>query len=229
MAQQEYSIEVSVREAGRKLSSMRRNKIVPAVVYGPKIENMNLSLAENDAVRYNSHGFENSIFTLKSSDKNLNGLKVLKKAVAIHPVSRRPVHFDFFAPDMTKAVRVSVELRFEGKAIGTTEGGIFNAVRRDIEIECLPTEIPSFISVDVSNIGLDDSMHVSDIQIPSGIKLITSVEETIATVAVVKEEAAATPIAAATDAGAAPAAGAAAAPGAAAPAADAKASPAKKE
>lgn len=228
MAQQEYPIEVSVRQAGKKLSAMRQSKIVPAVVYGPKIKNITISFAENDAVRYNKHGYENSIFTFKSTDKDLNGLKVLKKAVSIHPVSRRPVHFDFFAPDMTKAVRVSVELRFEGKAIGTTEGGIFNTVRRDIEIECLPTAIPSFIAVDISNLGVDDSMHVSDIQIPAGIKLITSIEETIATVAVVKEEAAATPVAAAADA-AAPAAGAAA-PGAAAaaPAAGA-AAPAKKD
>ncbi len=226
MAQQELSIEVNSRIAGKKVSSLRKNKIVPAVVYGPKIENIVISLNESDAVRYNKHGFENAIFTLKSQDQALNGLKVLKKHVTIHPVSRRPVHFDFFAPDMTKSVRVSVELRFEGKAIGTTEGGIFNAVRRDIEVECLPTQIPDFIAVDVSGIGLDGSLHVSDIQIPEGLKLVTSIEETIATVAVVREEVATVVPA---DATAAAAPGATPAAGAAAPAADAKKDAAAKK
>ena len=226
MAQQTITIEVFPRTSKKGLSKMRLGGHVPAVVYGPKVKNGTFSIAINDAVKYTRRGFENAIFTLKSMDKALDGVKVLSKSYDIHPVTRRPIHLDFFAPDMTKAVRVKVELKFEGKPLGLADGGIFNAVRRDIEIECLPTEIPESIIVDVSGIGLDESMHVSDIKIPGGLKLITAVEETIATVAVVAEEVAA-PVAAAADpaaAGAAPAAGAAApAAGAAAPAAAAPA------
>lgn len=224
MSQANLSLEVSVRTPSKGLNRMRGQKIVPAVVYGPKLKSLSLSLSENDAIKYSRHGFENAIFTLKSMDPSLNGLKVLKKSVDIHPVSRRPMHMDFFAPDMTKAVRVNVELRYEGKPAGLADGGVFNAVRRDLEIECLPTEIPEFISVDVSGLGVDESLHVSDLKIASNLKLITALDETIATVAVVAEEVA-QPVAAAaapTDA---------AAPAAAAPAADAKAAPAggKKE
>ncbi len=221
MAQQQISIDVNSRQAGDHVSRLRRSKAVPGVVYGPKITNMVLSLAENDAVRYSRHNYENAIFTLKSTDGQLNGLKVLKKAVTFHPVTRKPIHIDFFAPDMTKTIRVSVDLRFEGKPAGLADGGIFNAVRREIEIECLPTEIPDSISVDVTGIGIDESLHVSDIKIPDGIKLITSREETVATVSVVAEEVIAAPVVAAGDATAA--AGAPAAPGAApAAGADAK-------
>lgn len=231
MAQQTLSIDVGTREPGKGLSRMRKQKTIPAVVYGPNMKNINLTLTENDAVRYNRHGYENAIITFKSSDSTLNGLKVLKKSVSIHPVSRKPIHFDFFAPDMTKSIRVSVELRFEGKPIGLADGGIFNTVRRDIEIECLPTEIPDFITADVSNLGVDDSLHVSDIQIPAGIKLITSLEETVATVSIVSEEAPTAVVT--TDAAAAPGATAAAgAPGAAPAAGDAAkkdAASAKKE
>jgi large subunit ribosomal protein L25 len=222
MAQQQISIEVNTREAGHRLSQLRRTKGVPGVVYGPKITNMVLSLAENDAVRYSRHNYENAIFTLKSQDGKLNGLKVLKKSVTYHPVTRKPIHIDFFAPDMTKSIRVSVDLRFEGKAAGLADGGIFNAVRREIEIECLPTAIPDFISVDVSGLGIDESLHVSDIQIPESVKLITSREETIATVSIVAEEVVAAPVVAAADATAA-AGAATAAPGAAPAAAGADA------
>jgi large subunit ribosomal protein L25 len=132
---------------------------------------------------------------------------------------------------MTKAVRVNVELRFVGKALGVGEGGVFSAARRDVEIECLPTEIPEFFEVDVSNIGLNQSMHVSDVNFPSNVKLITSPGETIATVAIVEEVVAAAPEAAAApgaEGAAAPAAGGTAAPGAA-PAAGAAAAGEKKD
>ncbi len=222
MAQQTITIEVFPRTGKKGLSKMRLGGHVPAVVYGPKVKNGTFSIAINDAVKYSRRGYENAIFTLKSMDKALDGIKVLSKSVDIHPVSRRPIHLDFFAPDMTKAVRVKVELKFEGKPLGLADGGIFNAVRRDIEVECLPTEIPESITVDVSGIGIDESMHVSDIKIPDGVKLITAIDETIATVAVVAEEVAA-PVAAAADPAAAAAAGAAPAAGTAAPAAGAAA------
>lgn len=187
----------------------------------------------NDAVKYSRLAFENSIFTLESSDPSINGLKVLKKSIDIHPVSRRPIHMDFFAPDMTQAVRVNVEVRITGKAKGTGEGGLVSMVRRDVEIECLPLEIPAFFELDVTELDLNDSMHVSDIKFPENVKVITSLEETIVSCAEVKEEeivaapaadaAAAAGAPAAGAAGAAPAAGGAAAPaaGAAAPAAGA--------
>lgn len=235
MSREQLTIEAMPRTTGKHFSRLyRRTRQIPAVVYGPKTEPLNFAISQNDAVKYSSHGFENSIFILKSSDPKINGLKVLKKSFDIHPVSRVPIHLDFFAPDMTKVVRVQVELRFEGKPEGTKDGGLFSAVRRDVEVECLPTEIPEFIAVDVTNMMLNDSMHVSDVTVPDGIKMITSDRETICTCAIVEEEVAATPAAAATAEGAAAAPGAAgaAAPGAAgaaAPAAGAAAPAAEKK
>lgn len=220
MAQQNLTIEVSTRKGGKHVArSSRMKKLIPAVVYGPKTKPLNLTLAELDAVRYSKRGFENTIFTFKSGDKDLDGIKVLRKAMTIHPLSRKPVHLDFYALDMSKAVRVNVELRFTGKALGVGEGGVFNTVRRDVEVECLPTAIPEFFEVDVTNLGLNQSMHVSDVTFPSGVKLITSPQETIATCAVVEEVVAAAPTAVAADAAATPAAGAAAPAAGAAPAA----------
>jgi large subunit ribosomal protein L25 len=224
---QRVDLDVKPRETGKHNSRAIRNaRAVPAVVYGA-IENANITIDEKFIVKYNTRAYENALFNLKSDNAKLNGKVVLMKSVDVHPLSRRPVHVDLFALDMTKTVRVSVEVKLEGKPIGIAEGGLLNVVSRQIEIECLPTDIPEFFTADVSNLGVGDALHVSDLNLPAGLKVWTRLEETIAVVALQEEEAAATPAAAAAaPAAAAPAAGAKA-PAAAAPAAGAKA-PAKK-
>lgn len=220
-----YDLTVEPRETGRHNSrTLRTKKLIPAVIYG-STENKNVCIAENTVVKYNTRAFENALFNIKSDDKALNGVVVLMKEVVVHPVSRRPEHIDLFALDLKKTVRVNIEVRFEGKPIGLSEGGLLNIVNRQIEIECLPTEIPEGITADVTNLGVGDALHVSDLTLPKGFKLISSPEMTLAVVNVLEEEAAATPAAEA--AAAAPAAGAAApAAGAAAPAAGAAKAPA---
>lgn len=181
---QEIVIEVKTRKPGRGTNrGLRREREIPAVLYGPKTENISLSLPENDAVKYSRREFENMIITFKSDNKDLNGLKVLKKETRVHPVTRRPLHLDFYAPDMTQTVRVEVELKFEGTPKGEKEeGGIFNIVRREIEIECLPADIPESYTVDVSDMVVGDVLHVSDVKI-GDMKLMTSAELTICAVA----------------------------------------------
>ena len=154
---------------------------------------------------------------MKSTDKNANGIVVLVKQVDVHPLSRRPVHVDFYALDLKKPVRVWVEVRLEGKPIGLSEGGMLNVVNRQVEIEVLPTEIPEFFTADVSNLGLGDALHVSDLKVSGSTKIISGAELTLAVVSEQEEEVVATP---------APAA--AASPAAAAAPAAAKAPAAKK-
>lgn len=222
-------IELSVepREPGKATSrALRADKKVPAIIYGATAPT-SVWLLEKDVVKYNKMAFENALFNLKSSDKNASGKVVLMKQVDVHPLSRRPQHVDLFALDLTKTVRLDLEVRVEGKPIGISEGGLLNVVNRYIEIEVLPTEIPDFITADVSNLGIGDALHVSDLALPKGVKVLSDKGLTIAVVNMAEEEAVATPAAAA-----APAAGAAAAPaaGAKAPAAaaGAKAPAAKK-
>ncbi|WP_413290644.1 50S ribosomal protein L25 [Bdellovibrio sp. HCB337] len=222
---QRIDLAVAARETGKHNSrAIRNNRHVPGVVYGA-IENANVTIDEKFIVKYNTRAFENALFNLKSDNGKLNGKVVLMKSVDVHPLTRRPVHVDLFALDMTKTVRVFVEVKLEGKPIGIAEGGLLNVVSRQIEVECLPTDIPESFTADVSNLGVGDALHVSDLTLPSTVKVMSRPEDTIAVVVVQEEEVAATPAAAA-----APAAGAAApAAGAAAPAKDAKAAtPAKK-
>lgn len=222
MSTQRFELTVEPRQTGKANSrALRTGRKVPAVVYGALKENFNISIDVGSINKFNTRAYENALFNLKSSDAKLNNIVVLMKDVVVHPLSRVPEHVDLFALDLTKPVRVSIEIKVEGKPIGIADGGLLNVVNRMIEIECLPTQIPEGLVVDVSSLGVGDALHVSDLNLPAGIKLISAADLTVAVVNLFVEEAA-TPAAAATDA-AAPAAGAAAA----APAKDAKAAPAK--
>ncbi len=221
---QRLELTVEPRQTGKHNSrALRVARKVPAIVYG-STDNANIFVNEGDIVRYNTRNYENALFNLKSSDKNANGKVVLIKFVDVHPLTRRPVHVDFFALDMKKTVRVSIEVKLEGKPIGLAEGGLLNVVNRQIEIECLPGDIPESFTADVSNMGVGDALHVSDLSIPEKYKVISGSELTIAVVNLQEEEVVATPAAA--DAAAVPAAGAAAAAPAAAAAGAKAAAPA---
>lgn len=235
MSKQRIELNVESRQQGRKEArGLRVNSMVPGIIYG-SIDSTNVSVHVNDILKYNTRAYENALMNIKSKDSKLNGKVALIKEVSVNPLTRRPEHFDMVALDLTKTVRVFVEIRVEGKAIGIAEGGLLNVVTRQVEIEVLPTAIPEFIAVDVTNLNVGDSIHVSEMTVPAGIKMISRPETTIAAVVLQEEEVVAAPTA---DAAAAPAAGAAApaaagakpapgaAPAAAAPAA-AKA-PAKK-
>ncbi|MDG0815913.1 50S ribosomal protein L25 [Bdellovibrio svalbardensis] len=213
-------LTVEPRQTGKGNSrELRVNRQVPAVIYGA-VSPINVTVGEKEIVKYNTRAYENALFNLKSSEKNANGIVVLVKSVDVHPLSRRPQHVDFYALDLKKAVRVWVEVKLEGKPIGLSEGGLLNVVNRQVEVEVLPTDIPEFITADISGLALGDALHVSDLKVASTVKVISGGELTIAVVSAQDEEVAATPAAAAP--AAAPAAGAkapAAAAGAKAPAA----------
>ncbi len=204
-AHEEIEIKAILRTPGKRVSrSMRSQKLIPSVVYGPKVDSHYFAITELEATRYSARAFDNSIFILKSEDTKLNGMRVLKKNISIHPVHRQPTHFDFYAPDMTQTVKVAVEINYEGRSRGEKNGGIFQALRRDVEVECLPTDIPSSLTVNIEPMELGDVLHVSHITPPhQGIKILTPPEEPMASVVAAKKEAEAPP-ASSTSANAAP-------------------------
>lgn len=230
---QRFDLNVTARQTGKHFSrGLRVQKKIPAVIYGA-IENQNVVLDENTVLKYHTRAFENSLFNLKSSESKLNNVVVMMKDVVVHPVTRRPQHVDLYALDLKKAVRIKIEVRLEGKPIGIADGGLLNVVNRQVEIECLPTEIPEAFTADISNLGVGDALHVSDLKIPASVHLISPAEMTIAVVNMFVEEVIAAPVvdaaAAATPAAGAAAPGAAPAAGAAAPAAGAKPAAAKTD
>ena len=188
---EDLTIQVSPRsERGKQNKNIRKKKWIPAVVYGNGQKNISFSLDIRSAEKYSKKQFENKILTFESEDKNLKGLKVIKKSTDRHKVSHQPIHMDFLSLDMSKAIRVNVDIRFKGTPIAVKkEGAVFNISLRRVEIECLPKEIPPFIEVDVSQLVLNQSLHVSDLNISDNMKLITKAKRAIcALLAAEKEE-----------------------------------------
>lgn len=198
---------------------------IPAVVYGPEVAPMPVLLVEADFRKaFRSSGGLSTIFTLNVDGKPN---KVIIREMQRDPLTSRVLHIDFHAIAMNRAINIDVPVHFVGTPIGVkSEGGIMQTLLREIEISCLPTNIPEHVEIDVSNLGIGDSIHVRDISIPN-VEILTEASSTVVVISaptVIKTEtvAAAEGAAAEGEAAAAGAEGAAAAPGAA-PAADAKA------
>jgi len=181
---------VKGKNAMRKL---RQGGLVPGVLYGQggaDQYSLPLQLDAHEASRMVTalHGGERLI-TLKIEDGKQGGEKsVLLKEVQTTAVGNTVLHIDFHEVDVSQTVQVSVEVRPEGKAEGETMGGILQQVTREITIECLPTIIPEFIPVDVTHMEIGNSLHLSALILPEGVKAITLEEETLFVVAAPRVE-----------------------------------------
>jgi large subunit ribosomal protein L25 len=105
----------------------------------------------------------------------------LVRQVNLNKRRRRPEHVDFFVLS-DEPVEMYVPLRFVGTPVGVREGGVLQEVHRDILVRVSPRNIPEFIEVDVSGLGIGDSLHAADLKLPEGVKLAINPEETIAAV-----------------------------------------------
>lgn len=170
-------VDVEMRSAGKHAThTLRKQEKIPAVVYGAVPNNL-IALTQKTFVKYLDKHFENTIFRLQCEENNqIHDIPVLIKAIERDPVTRSPLHLDFYAPDMTKEVRVTVELNFTGKSIGEKEGGVLEIMQRNIKLICLPGQIPEQMPVDVSGLKIGDVYHISDLKLPAGVKSTASTD-----------------------------------------------------
>jgi large subunit ribosomal protein L25 len=198
-------LEVQPRsEIGKGANRRLRNKgLIPAVMYGASKKNFNIQASTKIMNQIVSGHNENAIITLKSVQPEVNGKHVLVKEWDRDVLTRLPQHVDFYEIDLKKSVRVKVPLHFVGKAKGVTDGGLVSPIVREIEVDCLPTSIPEFIEVDVSALGIGDSIHIEELAVPEGVKKHFNENYTLVTCTFIKEEVIAAPVAA--DAAAGPA------------------------
>ena len=202
---------------------------LPAVVYGGDIKGAApISIEPLEAKKVAQAVGRNVFINLKASG-DLNGKTVMLKEVQRHPIKHRLIHADFLTVDMKKPVVVSVPVELTGKPVGLTKQGVLTVVSHEIEVRCLPSDVPEKVQIDVSHLDLHDSLHIADVKLPDQVTAVYKDNYTIATITATREEkveVAAAPVEGAAAApGAAPAEGAAAgaapAAGAAAPAAGA--------
>ncbi len=162
---------------------LRRAGQIPAVLYGRKIEPVLLSVNTKDLEQILKKGsFGQFILNLVIQ----NGKKVTKSAIIkelqTHPVSGNLIHIDFYEVDMKRQIKVMVPVVTTGKSAGIEEGGLLNIVRRELEVFCLPGDIPESIEIDISELGMGDSIHLEDVPLEENVEVSTDVNYTVVTV-----------------------------------------------
>ncbi len=169
----------------------RRQGLIPAVVYGPHMESTPIVVDPKDVRRVLSSG-ENVIVELKIRDgQEVQNRLVMVKDYSVHPVKGRLWHADLYEISLEEAIRVEVPIRLTGTPEGALYGGILSPLLRTLEISCLPEQIPEHIDVDCSALGVGDTLHVSDLQLPAEIEILTDPSTAVVTVSAPTVEAAA--------------------------------------
>lgn len=178
-------IHADAREKKKKRDAKRllRGGKIPGILYGPKMQSVAL---EFDKREFSNRiaGLEGShLVRLKSATASLADKVALVKEMQYHPISGDVIHADLYEVDLTAKITVHVPLHFVGKAAGVVRGGILQPIVREVEVECLPLDIPEFFNVDVSALDIGDSVHIEDVTMPEGVTVIA--ESNFALVAVV--------------------------------------------
>jgi len=194
------TLTATKRSKADKLAIIRSNGMIPAVVYGARVENTQISVPSMPFIKLLKTAGETSTIVLeiageKETDK-VSKIDVLIHDVQADPIRGFPIHVDFLAVDMNKPIEVTVPLEFIGVAPAEKSGlGVLVKALHEVEIEALPKDIPHTLSVDVSTLlTLEDQIHVKDIILPKGVTLITEDDEVVALVSEVKEEVEAAPV-----------------------------------
>jgi large subunit ribosomal protein L25 len=199
---------------------LRQQGLIPAVVYG--LDTKPTALAVDPKLLMAAIDTPHKFNTLLNLKVEGGDKFVLFKDYQVDPVNRRLLHADFLEVKLDQPVKVDVPVKITGISVGVTEGGILSIPAHEIVVEALPEKIPLTIDVDVTNLKVGASIHISELKAPEGCKFKFATNYVVAFVAIPEKEEVVVPVAAVAGAegaapGAAPAAGAA--PAGAAPAA----------
>ena len=175
----EYKIEIEKRESGVKIKHLRANDLIPGIYYSHDsnesiLFQMNLSELRN-AIKSGA-----AIFQVSVGGKLRN---VIFKSVQYHPVTDSVQHIDLYGVDMNVAINIKVPLVIIGECVGVKEdGGVINTPLTELEISCLPSNIPQSIEVDITDLHLGDSIQAENLELTDGLELVTSEDSTIVSV-----------------------------------------------
>ena len=175
----EYILEAKSRQSmgTANAKKIRRENGIPAVVYGD-IDNNNIVLDANEvAKQVRDSGFYSSVIQLKIDKDTVD---VILKDLQRDPTKSHITHMDFFAVDKNKAVVVNIPILFtnEDTCAGVKlSGGIISHIQSELEISCLPKDLPDNIVVDIAELEIGHSIHLSEIKLPANVELATPVDE----------------------------------------------------
>src|SRR5215212_273688 len=186
MATQSIQIAAEPRAAlgSRANKRLRETGKVPGVVYGHKEAVVPVSLPKKELVNHLNHGTH--VFDLSLDGK---AEKVLVKEVQYDHLGIELLHVDFARVSADERVEVTVPLELKGEPAGESEGGVLQQIVAELEIECLVTDIPHSIVHNVSEMKLDDVLHIKELKLPAGVKALQDEDLVVAQVKTIEEEA----------------------------------------
>ncbi len=174
---EQIQLKAAVREEKGKqaVNKLRKAGFVPAIVYHRGEEPVSISLVDKEITKIlQSARGENILFNLTiEKEKKAKPRSVIIKEIQQDPVKRNILHVDFNEISLTEKIQVDVEVVGLGEPVGVKlEGGTLDHPLREVKVECLPTDIPKHIQVDVSGLKLNDSIHVSDLKLSDKVRVL---------------------------------------------------------
>ena len=162
---------------------LRRQGMIPAVLYGPKSESIMLSVVIRELESILKFGnIGQMLLNLVIQNGKKQSKTVMIKELQTQPVSGALLHIDFYEVAMDQKIKVSIPVVTTGEAVGVDLGGILQIVRHEVDVLCYPNEIPESIEVDISNMEIGDSLHIGDVPLDEVIELADEANFTIVTV-----------------------------------------------
>ncbi len=189
MSQVELNVESRENSGKGVARKLRAAGKLPAVVYGKDIAPTAIVVDPNDVEEaISGEAGTNTLITLKGI-ADLEGKVVVLKDADVHPIRRNMISADFYAINLTEKSTFMVPVSIVGTAPGQKEGGSLQMVRTELEVLCLPTQVPQTIGIDVTALQIGDTIHIEEVGAPEGVELVHDVNFTVITLSLIKVEA----------------------------------------
>ena len=180
---QQKVLNIEVRsKTGKGISKqLRRQGLIPGVVYGKGMESVSVTLNPKELIAALAETGNNTLLALKGGG-SLDGSIAIVTDAFVNPLRGTVGHVDLHRINLSEKVRVEVKLHAVGTAVGVKEGGLLDITAHSIEVECLPSDIPEYINVDITNLGIGQSIHVGELQVPAGLKVLSDSRASVVSV-----------------------------------------------
>ena len=187
----ELTIEVQKREKTGKGSNRRARSggLIPAVVYGGGKDSVSIQVDRKSMLDLmKKAGSENPIYLLKLTDSGSERHAMIRE-VQTDPISRQVLHIDFQRVLMDQKIRVQVPVELVGVAYGVkTQGGVLDFVTREVQVECLPGDIPKQVELDITGLHIGQHAEARDLKMPNGVSLLDDADKVIVSLSHARSE-----------------------------------------
>ena len=175
------TLEASVKKE-KNNEKLRKQGFIPAVLYGHNVENVSLTVKKNEFEKALKKAGESSIIGLVTGDGKPH--PVLIHDIQLHYLTSEPMHVDFYQVSMTEKLKAKVALEFIGESPAVkAQGGVLVKVLNEVEVQCLPADLPHNIPVDISTlVDFSHSIHIKNLKVSDKVQILTSPEEVVAKV-----------------------------------------------